>query len=109
MLQLSGWSRARRVVVLRRRVRGSVVAEIKADATQGQQTLLFADPMDDVKLWEYTVLVTNTDHTLEAIGQLYRDRADCENGFDELKNPWVGAATPTTIWNAATSPHGRWP
>jgi hypothetical protein len=25
---------------------------------------------------------------LEAIGQLYRDRADCENGFDELKNQW---------------------
>ena len=25
---------------------------------------------------------------MEAIGQLYRDRADCENGFDELKNQW---------------------
>jgi hypothetical protein len=24
----------------------------------------------------------------EAMGQLYRDRADCENGFDELKNQW---------------------
>jgi hypothetical protein len=22
------------------------------------------------------------------MGQLYRDRADCENGFDELKNQW---------------------
>jgi len=35
-----------------------------------------------------TVLVTNADDSLEATGQLYRDRADCENGFDELKNPW---------------------
>jgi hypothetical protein len=87
-LQLSGWSRARRVVVLRRRVRDGVVAEVKDDAAQGQQTLLFADAMDDVKLWEYAVLVTNTEHTVEAIGQLYRDRADCENGFDELKNQW---------------------
>ncbi len=87
-LRLSGWIRARRVVVLRRRVRGGVVAEVKADEAQGQQTLLFADPVDDVKLWEYAVLVTNTDHTVEAIGQLYRDRADCENGFDELKNQW---------------------
>ena len=23
---------------------------------------------------------------LQAMGQLYRDRADCDNGFDELKN-----------------------
>ena len=34
------------------------------------------------------MLVTNSDYPLAAIGQLYRDRADCENGFDELKNPW---------------------
>jgi hypothetical protein len=25
---------------------------------------------------------------LQSIGQLYRDRADCENGFDEIKNQW---------------------
>jgi len=25
---------------------------------------------------------------LAQIGQLYRDRADCENGFDEIKNQW---------------------
>jgi len=85
-LRLSGWSRARRVVVLRRRVQGRVLAEVKAP--QGQQTLLFADADDPVKLWEYAVLVTNTDYALEAIAQLYRDRADCENGFDELKNQW---------------------
>ncbi len=41
-----------------------------------------------MKLWEYTALVTNANFDLEAIGQLYRDRADCENGFDELKNQW---------------------
>jgi hypothetical protein len=86
MLRLSGWSRARRVVVLRRRVQGCVLAE--AQAPQGQQTLLFADADDPVKLWEYAVLVTNTDYALEAMGQLYRDRADAENGFDELKNQW---------------------
>lgn len=84
-LRLSGWSRPRRVVVLRRRVKERMVAEVTA---QGQQTLHFADAPDGVKLWEYAVLITNTDHTLEAIGQLYRDRADCENGFDELKNQW---------------------
>ncbi|WP_256212241.1 hypothetical protein [Nitrosomonas communis] len=34
------------------------------------------------------VLVTNADYSLEAPSQLYRDRADCENSFDELKNQW---------------------
>lgn len=84
-LQLAGWSRARRVVVLRRRVKDPLLAEVTA---QGQQTLLFADAAGDAKLWEYAVLVTNTAHPLDAIGQLYRDRADCENGFDELTNQW---------------------
>jgi hypothetical protein len=86
-LKLAGWNRARRVVVLRRRIKGHVVAET-ADGGEGQQTLYFADAADDLKLWEYAVLVTNTDYLCEAIGQLYRDRADCENGFDELKNQW---------------------
>lgn len=34
------------------------------------------------------VLVTSSAYALEVFGQLYRDRADCENGFDELKNQW---------------------
>jgi len=27
-------------------------------------------------------------YALDAFAQLYRDRADCENSFDELKNQW---------------------
>lgn len=85
-LRLTGWTCARRVVVLRRRVKGSLAVET---GDQGeQQELHFIDHTDAVKLWEYAVLVTNTNYTLEAYGQLYRDRADCENGFDELKNQW---------------------
>lgn len=38
--------------------------------------------------YEYAVCVTNSTYDLQAIAQLYRDRADCENGFDELKNQW---------------------
>jgi hypothetical protein len=87
-LQLAGWSRARRVVVLRRRVRDRLLAEVPGNSQPGQQTLLFADAKADIKLWEYAVLVSHSDHPLDAIGQLYRDRADCENGFDELKNQW---------------------
>jgi hypothetical protein len=32
--------------------------------------------------------VSNTNYELKAIGQLYRDRADYKNGFDELKKQW---------------------
>ena len=89
-LALSGWSRARRVVVVRRAVKDALVAETKKTSKREkrQQSLHFADPLQPVKLWEYAVLVTNSDYDLDAIGQLYRDRADCENGFDELKNQW---------------------
>lgn len=90
MLKLSGWSQARRVVVMRRAVKDSLVAEEKTvgQRAKRQQSLHFAVLRQPVKLWEYAVLVTNTNYALEAIGQLYRDRADCENGFDELKNQW---------------------
>ena len=39
-------------------------------------------------LTDYAVLVTDVSYPIEAVAQLYRDRADCENGFDELKNQW---------------------
>jgi len=87
-LKLSGWEQERRVVVVRRAVKQSLAVEAKKGAkSPGQQTLQFAH-VETGKLWEYAVLVTNSDYPLAAIGQLYRDRADCENGFDELKNQW---------------------
>jgi len=89
-LQLASWSRARRVVVLRRAIKGTLAAEQtgKGKRAKRQESLQFVDPLQPVKLWEYTVLITNAAYDLDAIGQLYRDRADCENGFDELKNQW---------------------
>ena len=92
-LRLSGWSRARRVVVLRRRIRNDLALVTKARGKDGhEEQLVLALGHDDVQetaqLWEYTVLATNTQYDIAAIGQLYRDRCDCENGFDELKNQW---------------------
>lgn len=34
------------------------------------------------------MLVTNSPYGIEHVGQLYRGRADCENGSDEMKNQW---------------------
>lgn len=87
-LALSGWQHDRRVVVVRRAVKQSLAVEAKKGRqSKGQQSLQFAN-VEAGKLWEYAVLVTSSDYPLAAIGQLYRDRADCENGFDELKNQW---------------------
>lgn len=100
MLKLTGWTRARRVIVLRHAVRADLLAEVskgkrasqasKKSAKQEarQASLAFVDTNAPVKLWEYAVLVTNAAHEVGQMGQLYRDRADCENGFDELKNQW---------------------
>jgi len=44
------------------------------------------------------------DFSQPPIAQLYRDRADCENGFDELKNQWGwGGFTTQDIERCQTS------
>jgi hypothetical protein len=85
-LRLVGWSRHRRIVLLRRKLsRGPAPADRN---DQGQQLLTFPDAGPDKELWEYGALVTSLDAEILTLGQLYRDRADCENGLDELKNQW---------------------
>ena len=93
VLRLTGWAQARRVIVMRRVRRADLVLEAKragrGKGKEQQQTELhFIDENEPVKSWEYAVLVCNTHYELEHLGQLYRDRADCENGFDEIKNQW---------------------
>jgi hypothetical protein len=39
-------------------------------------------------VWEFGALVTSLNAEVLTLGQLYRDRADGENNFDELKNQW---------------------
>lgn len=92
-LRLSGWSKARRVVVLRRRIKHDIALTSKrASHGQSNEQLVLAlahdQVQDSAQVWEYTVLATNASYDITAIGQLYRDRCDCENGFDELKNQW---------------------
>ena len=85
-MRLDGWSRQRRVVVLRRRLKDGVVASRRED--DGQLRSGFAEIDTDAELYEYAVFVTSLDLEVLSIAQLYRDRADCENVFDELKNQW---------------------
>lgn len=84
-LTLSGWTRARRVVVLRRKLTGEMLLTEK-DEPQGK--LAFIEGDVPTARYEYAVLVTSTAHPILTLAQLYRDRADSENNFDELKNQW---------------------
>jgi len=85
-LRLSGWSRSRRAVVLRRRLQKDVV--VMTGPQDGPKQLSFAELSDHVDVYEYSVLITSLDHEILSLAQLYRDRADAENNFDELKNHW---------------------
>jgi hypothetical protein len=85
-LRLVGWSRHRRVILLRRRLNQPLGM---VDRTQpGQARLSFAEVGPNKEVWEYAALVTSLDSEILTLGQLYRDRADGENAFDELKNQW---------------------
>ena len=71
LLRLEGWSRQRRVIILRRRVKGDLA--ISSNETSGQQTLSFVDVGAGVDVYEYSVLATSLDEELVSFGQLYRD------------------------------------
>ena len=91
-LQLMGWSRERRVVVMRRRRKAPDDVALPAQTAEGDQLLLGLSEVIEshVRIWEYGVLVTSLEGEWEnlTLAQLYRDRGDAENAFDELKNQW---------------------
>ena len=103
-IQLAGWQQSRRVVILRRLLKQNLIA---TQEQQGQLEFAFVDRRQ-TKVYEYAVLVTDLKESILGIAQLYRDRADAENGFDELKNQWGWAGTAPVIWRVADSPPAPW-
>jgi hypothetical protein len=89
-IQLSGWEKKRRVVLVRRRLSGDAAMLGLEHTQQGQRQLEFAfvEMSEDMRTYEYSVLVTSLKEDVRALVQHYRDRADCENYFDEIKNQW---------------------
>jgi Transposase DDE domain group 1 len=85
-VRLMGWSRQRRVIALRRRLKDAVGLSSSDDG--GPPQLAFVEIGEATAIYEYSVLVTSLDEAAGAFGQLYRDRGDGENVFDELKNQW---------------------
>ena len=75
-VRLQGWSRERRIVIMR----------TLKPTNPTPQDLFWDTPEDEV-----AVYVTNLEPgqaTLEQVALLYAQRADTENVFDELKNQW---------------------
>ena len=86
-LKLTGWKKARNVIVLRRKLKKDVGIMDK-DTLTGQSVFQFAEMGKNIDAYEYAALVTNMDIGIMEIASHYRERADSENNFDELKNQW---------------------
>ena len=98
-LQLMGWTKKRRVVILRRPLRHSRAVEAEIEKGQSRLTKQLALDLPELShsgvLYEYAVLVTSLPDEVRTIAQHYRDRGDSENNFDELKNQWAWAGFTT--------------
>src|SRR5208282_3499381 len=70
-VRLTGWSRQRRVIVLRRRLKGALGLSLSDE--DGAPQLAFVEIGEATEVYEYSVLVTSLDEDTEAFGQLYRD------------------------------------
>jgi hypothetical protein len=93
-LRLSGWTKTRRVVLVRE---GPALAPVGAQARRRRDHL---GSLPGSEAWpsgpapwsgRIAVLVTTLDpiaYPARALARLYRERADAENVYDELKNQW---------------------
>ena len=86
-LQLWGWEKSRRVVVLRKPILQELPV-VANNTGSGQLEMSFGEVNQQTVVYEHAVLVTTLPDEIITISQHYRDRADSENVFDELKNQW---------------------
>ena len=84
-MRLERWSRQRQLVILRRPLKERMAIAGRDGARQ--LALRFVEIAPGAEAYVYGVLVTALRRSL-TLAQLYRDRADSENPFDELKNQW---------------------
>ncbi len=93
-VRLDSWERARRMVFARRPA--EKMPERKKNPPQRKFTqldipgieLVEASDEDYADGYEWYALVTDLDMDARDVLPLYRERGDCENIFDEMKNQW---------------------
>lgn len=94
-IKLSGWEKERKVLFVRRPIEIEEQVIEKKSRGRPKKEIPIQIEFDffiDKKIntqWEYYILITN-DLVLNRyeLTNLYRERSDCENNFDELKNQW---------------------
>ena len=105
-IRLGGWVKSRRCILFRRISKDvkriALATKPKRRGRPKKNALVLVQPEfefveDKVgRYWDCCALVTN-DENLDAasLAQIYRDRGDCENNFDEYKNQygWGGFVT----------------
>jgi hypothetical protein len=104
MVRLVGWSRQRRAIVLRRRVKRALAGGKK----DGEPMMLtFVEISDDTEVYEYCVLATSMDEELSAFGFTTHDMARCAARLVALFYNWwnifVRLAEPDRHMEAITS------
>ena len=82
-VRLEGWSRQRRAIVLRRRMRGTLTASV---TDHGQQKLPFVEVGADAEVYEYGVLVTSLDEESRSLASCTRSRR-CGKYFRRAEKP----------------------
>lgn len=93
-LRLGSWERARRVVFARRPAEAKPARRKNPPRERVTQleipglSLVETPPGPCADGWDWHALVTDLDMDARDVLPLYRDRGDCENVFDEMKNQW---------------------
>lgn len=100
--RLSTWRNDRRVVIVRSRLSRDAILALE-DKQEGQQAFGFLADAEDIRAFEYAVLVTTLNDEVIGIVRHNRDRADCENNFDEIKTTGAGADLRQRILNLVDS------
>ena len=88
VIKLSGWKKERRIIIVRRRRPENEILTLEKGIKERQKTLALIEEPENIKAYEYSVLVTSLNNDIVSIINHYRNRADCENNFDEIKNQW---------------------
>ena len=93
--KLKSWTKARRTILVRRPVKDNAasteITDMKPQAVQQEFSLVEIVGSVNPKLedgYEWYMLVTDLEDDVSMISKTYRQRGNCENIYDEMKNQW---------------------
>ena len=109
-LRLTGWTKKRRVIVLRRKIKAAIALAASAEPALAAEQLQFIETDEGAVQYEYVVLVTSLTDPIATLAQHYRDRdptadfrlnAGCASSIGTTRS--TRANTPDATWQAPMS------